>query len=138
MSEIRSLRRHAHFKTGDEIHTFGLSIIITHPQKYIFIAVFLFTFFCDLIVNQVICLFVLEDPLTSDRCLSFLGGDLQGLLDVPLQIKRILWLQQDGAPHNFVRLVTVFLNQQFQNRWIERQGPLAWPSRSPDLTPLDY
>jgi hypothetical protein len=23
-------------------------------------------------------------------------------------------------------------------RWIGRGGPIAWPSRSPDLTPLDY
>jgi hypothetical protein len=24
------------------------------------------------------------------------------------------------------------------NRWLGRGGPVAWPQRSPDLTPLDY
>jgi hypothetical protein len=23
-------------------------------------------------------------------------------------------------------------------RWIDRSGPIAWPPRSPDLTPLDF
>ena len=26
----------------------------------------------------------------------------------------------------------------FPNRWLGRGGPVAWPPRSPDLTPLDY
>ena len=26
----------------------------------------------------------------------------------------------------------------FPNRWIGRDGPHAWPPRSPDLTPLDF
>ena len=30
------------------------------------------------------------------------------------------------------------LNESFSSRWLGRGGPLAWPPRSPDLTPLDY
>ena len=30
------------------------------------------------------------------------------------------------------------LNESFPNRWLGRGGPVAWPPRSPDLTPLDY
>jgi hypothetical protein len=30
------------------------------------------------------------------------------------------------------------LNATFQDRWIGRGGPIRWPPRSPDLTPLDY
>lgn len=26
----------------------------------------------------------------------------------------------------------------FPNRWIGRDGPILWPPRSPDLTPLDF
>ena len=26
----------------------------------------------------------------------------------------------------------------FSNRWLGRGGPIAWPPRSPDLTPMDY
>jgi hypothetical protein len=37
-------------------------------------------------------------------------------------------------PTHFVRQVTEFVSQHFQNRWIGRQGPGAWSPRSPDLT----
>ena len=31
-----------------------------------------------------------------------------------------------------------YLNESFPNRWLGRGGLVAWPPRSPDLTPLDY
>ena len=31
-----------------------------------------------------------------------------------------------------------YLNASFPNRWLGRGGTVAWPPRSPDLTPLDY
>ena len=31
-----------------------------------------------------------------------------------------------------------YLNESFPNRWLRRGGPVAFPPRSPDLTPLDY
>lgn len=31
-----------------------------------------------------------------------------------------------------------YLNSEYGNRWIGRGGPVAWPARSPDLTPLDF
>jgi len=34
--------------------------------------------------------------------------------------------------------VRVYLNESFPNRWLGHIGPVAWPPRSPDLTPLDY
>jgi len=34
--------------------------------------------------------------------------------------------------------VRELLNELFPNRWLGRGGPVAWPPRSPDLTPLDY
>jgi hypothetical protein len=34
--------------------------------------------------------------------------------------------------------VNAFLNQHFPDRWIGRGGPVAWPARSPGLSPLDY
>jgi len=66
--------------------------------------------------NQVIGQSVLEGRLTSERCFRFLQE---------------LWLQKHGAPPNLDR-------QYFQNRWIGRKGPVAWPPRSPDFTLLDY
>ena len=31
-----------------------------------------------------------------------------------------------------------FLNETFPDRWIGRDGPISWPPRSPDITPLDF
>jgi hypothetical protein len=30
------------------------------------------------------------------------------------------------------------LNEKFPNAWIGRGGPIPWPPRSPDLTPVDF
>ena len=46
--------------------------------------------------------------------------------------------QQDGAPPHFAIPVRQYLNQKLGNRWIGRGGPVAWPPRSPDLTPCDF
>ncbi|XP_034250323.1 uncharacterized protein LOC117650829 [Thrips palmi] len=48
------------------------------------------------------------------------------------------WYQQDGAPPHWALVVRNHLNSVYQNRWIGRGGPVAWPPRSPDLTPLDF
>ena len=48
-----------------------------------------------------------------------------------------LIFQQDGAPPQFSRHVRGFLNQHYQG-WIGHAGTIAWPSRSPDLTPRDF
>ena len=46
---------------------------------------------------------------------------------------------QDGAPPHFASTVRQFLIHTFtQERLISRGCNLVWPSRSPDLNPLDY
>jgi len=45
---------------------------------------------------------------------------------------------QDGAPPNFSCFVTEVLNERFLDAWIGRGGPIPWPPRSPDLSPLDF
>ena len=52
--------------------------------------------------------------------------------------KTSLIFQQDGAPPHFSLKVRDFLDKEFPGRWIGRGGPLAWPPRSPDLSPLDF
>ena len=51
---------------------------------------------------------------------------------------RGLWFQHDGAGPHFSVPVQYDLNQHYTNRWIGGEGPVNWPPRSPDLTPLDY
>lgn len=49
-----------------------------------------------------------------------------------------LWWQQDGAPPHYSRAVRAWLDNNFPNKWIGRRGPVEWPARSPDLSPMDY
>jgi len=49
-----------------------------------------------------------------------------------------MYFQHDGAPPYYTRRVREFLNESFRNRWLGRGGPIPWPSRSPDLKPLDH
>lgn len=48
------------------------------------------------------------------------------------------YLQQDGAPPHWGLTVRNLLNQRLGQRWIGRSGPIVWPPRSPDLTPMDF
>jgi hypothetical protein len=58
--------------------------------------------------------------------------------NVNLQTRRIMWLQQDGAPVHYHRVVRQFLNEACPNRWIGRRGAINWPAGSADLAPIDF
>lgn len=49
-----------------------------------------------------------------------------------------LWFQQDGCPAHNTRAVRTFLMEVFGDHVISNNGPVSWPARSPDLTPLDF
>ncbi|GFT47394.1 DUF4817 domain-containing protein [Trichonephila clavipes] len=49
-----------------------------------------------------------------------------------------LWFQQDGATCHTARATIDLLKDTFDDRLISRFGPVNWPPRSCDLTPLDY
>ncbi|GFU81152.1 transposable element Tc3 transposase [Trichonephila clavipes] len=49
-----------------------------------------------------------------------------------------LWFQQDGATCHTARDTIDLLKDTFGDRLISRFGPVDWPPRSCDLTPLDY
>ena len=63
---------------------------------------------------------------------------LEMLENVPLQVRQRLRFQHDGAPAHFALDVREYLNNVFPSRWIGRGGPVQWPPRSPDLTPMDF
>ena len=60
------------------------------------------------------------------------------LENVPLQVRQRLRFQLDGATAHFALDVREYLNNVFPNRWIGRGGPVQWPPRSPDLTPMNF
>ncbi|GFW09487.1 putative LOC100569746 [Trichonephila clavipes] len=49
-----------------------------------------------------------------------------------------LWFQQDGATCHTARATIDLLKDTFGHRLISHFGPVNWPPRSCDLTPLDY
>ena len=52
-------------------------------------------------------------------------------------VSRVIFMQ-DGDPPHFSCFVTDILNERFPDAWIGRGGPIPWPPRSPDLSPLDF
>ncbi|GFU28592.1 heat shock 70kDa protein 8 [Trichonephila clavipes] len=49
-----------------------------------------------------------------------------------------MWILQDGATCHTARATIDLLRDTFGDRIISRFGPVNWPPRSCDLTPLDY
>jgi hypothetical protein len=87
----------------------------------------------------VVGLYLLPDRLTAQRYRDFLETVLPGLLeDVPRAVKQRLWFQHDGALANCGEDVQQWLNAACPGRWIGRGGPIAWPPRSPDQTPMYF
>ncbi|GFW41843.1 uncharacterized protein TNCV_5531 [Trichonephila clavipes] len=78
-----------------------------------------------------------ETPLHPEKltvwCALWAGGIIGPNHDV-----QELWFQQDGATCHTARATIDLLKDTFGDRLISRFGPVNWPPRSCDLTPLDY
>lgn len=93
-----------------------------------------------LLDDQLIGPIILPDNLNGERFLEFLQNDF--LEEAPLALiqprqRRPFYLQMDGAPAHFSRIVRAHMDANYRP-WIGRGGTIAWPPRSPDLTPLDF
>ena len=94
---------------------------------------------CGVLGDRLIEPFVFDNNLTGNTYEVFLRNELPGLLeDIPFMIRSQMYFQHDGAPPHYTRHVREYLIESFPNRWLGRGGPVAWPPRSPDLTPPDY
>lgn len=83
--------------------------------------------------------YMLPNRLNRQTYLTFLRDVLPELLhNLPLEVRLNMWFQHDGAPPHFANEVRDFLNEVYSDQWIGRGGPVPWPPRSPDLTPLDF
>jgi hypothetical protein len=78
----------------------------------------------------------METTITGIVYLDILKQFLIPQLDEDDQEGRIQF-QQDAAPPHYLEEVREYLNTRFPDRWIGRAAPIAWPPRSPHLTPLD-
>jgi hypothetical protein len=78
--------------------------------------------------------FFAETTVNSSNYLDM----LENFLVPQLQGNSAIFFQQDGAPPHWAQSVRDFLDVAFTSRWIGRGGPIPWPPRSPDLTPMDF
>ena len=96
---------------------------------------------CALAHDQVVAIHFFNEPTVC-------GGNYLDMLEqyaIPVitdgGANRTVIFQQDGAPPHYAKIVRDYLNSTLPQRWCGRgggRGYLAWPPRSPDLTPLDF
>ena len=81
----------------------------------------------------------IQEHLTSERYQEILENPLEEFLEnLPLIEEQRLYFQQDGAPSHNAHHIMDYLRLKFGQRLIATNGPVRWPPRSPDLTPLDF
>lgn len=111
-----------------------LNIVETSPQHR-----FSINCWCALLGSKVLAIHFYEGNLNGPRYIEFLTEALADCLeDVPLAHRQELYFQHDGAPPHNSGHVADLLQIYFPNKWIANNGPIMWPARSPDLTPLDF
>ncbi|RVE40605.1 hypothetical protein evm_014745 [Chilo suppressalis] len=88
---------------------------------------------------------ILPSRLNGGNYLRFLQTELEDAIDDFPVVDREYFenlsnmvFQHDGAPAHFAHQVREYLNARFPRGWIGRGGPVQWPARAPDLTPLDF
>ncbi|GFU90321.1 uncharacterized protein TNCV_4947031 [Trichonephila clavipes] len=83
-----------------------------------------------------------ETPLHPEKltvwCALWDGGVIGPYFFKNVEGHNELWFQQDGATCHAARATIDLLKDTFGDRLISRFGPVNWPPRSCDLTPLDY
>jgi len=87
--------------------------------------------------------FCLPERLTGIMYREFLERLTQDILpdvldDVPLHLRVDMWFMHDGAAPHFSHIARQYLNDHFPGKWIGSNGPVGWPSRSPNLNPIDF
>ncbi|GFX86922.1 histone-lysine N-methyltransferase SETMAR [Trichonephila clavipes] len=85
--------------------------------------------------------FWLNGYVNKQNCRIWSEANPQGYVETPsLHPEKLteLWFQQDGATCHTARATIDLLKDTFGDHLISRFGPVNWPPRTYDLTPLDY
>ncbi|GFW59173.1 transposable element Tc3 transposase [Trichonephila clavipes] len=84
--------------------------------------------------------FWLNGYVNKQNCRIWSEANPQVYVETPLHPEKLieLWFQQDGATCHTARATIDLLKDTFGDRLISRSGPVNWPPRSCELTPLDY
>jgi len=95
------------------------------------------TVWCGMTSSAVLGPFFIRDTMNGERYLNLLSESIYPEISAWHNFSKLQFMQ-DGAPPHFATTVRAWLDDKFPLRWIGRRGPLEWPARSPDLTPLDF
>lgn len=94
---------------------------------------------CGIFNRKLIGPYFFDGCVNGQKYLQFLQTYLtENLENIELEDRRNMWFQHDGAPPHYMAAVKNWLNENFQNKWIGRGGPVPWPPRSPDCSPCDF
>lgn len=94
---------------------------------------------CGMIASRIVGPHFYRGTLTAEVYLNFLMQILTDFTEnVNLADLPNICFQQDGAPPHNSLIVSNSLINMFGDNWIGTHGPIPWPPRSPDLTPLDF
>lgn len=92
---------------------------------------------CGILDHKILGPFFFETTLTGQSYYEFLEDRVTEILEnLPLRRYQRIVYQHDGAPPHVIQRVKHFLDTNHEE-WIGRNGTIAWPSNSPDLTPMD-
>lgn len=99
-----------------------------------------FSFNCwvGLVHNRVLMFKIYDGRLDRFKYIEILEDVVEIIRGMSQDFIENMYFQQDGAPAHNSRIATDFLNDHFLHNWIGTNGPIKWPARSPDITPLDY
>lgn len=100
---------------------------------------FSFNCWCAILHNRIFAIKIYQGTLNSEKYQEILNMAAD-LVDETISLRNFgkIIYQQDGAPAHNSRASKLCLDEQFPNRWMGTYGPIKWPPRSPDLTPLDF
>lgn len=74
-------------------------------------------------IDTLLDLYFFDGNVTAITYLNMLQNELPEMLEaINLDTVQRMWIQQDGAPPHFARIVTNFLNATYEQRWIGRNG----------------
>lgn len=78
-----------------------------------------------------------EENLTGELYLDLLKNKLPNLLEeLPLTYIKDLFYQHNGNPVHCHKIVRKYMNKKYGERWIGKDGPIPWPPKTEDLSPM--
>ena len=145
LSKIIIFSNEAHFDLGGYVNKQNCRIWSTeNPHAYIEKPTHPKTSHClvRILVQRHNCANFLPKWARTDRYSQWrsLSGQVERIFVQKIEEEYIgnIWFQQDGASCHIVEDTLDFLRPVFEYRFISRRADVVWPSRSCDLTSLDY